>query len=219
MTQSPVRFREIDALRGLAVLLMSVFHAAFIGDLFALWDFNWSAPFWTAMAHGTRILFWWIFGVSIAISRRTIWGQCVRGFQLFAAGLLASLATWFIFGEDFVRFGILQFLAVSAPLTRLFKGRLPLAFCASMFFLFSFSWASSLDFLLFSPWDYVRVSWLAVPIWGLIWGEMVYAPNMKSWVRIHFAPLEFLGRHALAFYLLQFPLLYFSLQGLSNLIS
>ena len=215
------RLPEIDAARGLALVLMTLFHAGVTMQMLGLYEFAWYAPFWVAMAHFVRGIFFWIFGVSIALSSRSFWGQGVRALQLASGAALASFGTFLIFGDDFVRFGILHFFVVAVLFTRLFKGHPTMAMGVSFVILAVIPWADFLDPWLFSPLDFVRlIPWLAVPLWGMVWGEMVYARREPTRLAIlaRVPVLSALGRHAFAFYLLHFPVLYFSLLGLSKIL-
>jgi uncharacterized membrane protein len=110
------RLPEIDAARGLALVLMALFHAGVILQMLGLYEFAWYAPFWVVLAHFVRMIFFWIFGVSIALSSRSFWGQSVRAMQLALGAALVSFGTFLVFGDDFVRFGILHFFVVAASL-------------------------------------------------------------------------------------------------------
>ncbi len=215
------RLSEIDAVRGLALVFMALFHAGVIVQMLDLYEFAWYSPVWVAVAQGVRMIFFWIFGVSVALSSRSFWGQGVRALQLAAGAALASLGTFLVFGDDFVRFGILHFFVVAAPFVRLFKGRPAMAMAVSFVILAVIPWADFLDPWLFSPLDFVRlIPWLAVLLWGMVWGEMVYGLREPTRLAVlaRIPVLSALGRHAFAFYLLHFPVLYFSLLGLSKIL-
>ncbi len=207
------RLKEIDALRGVAIITMAIFHAGVMVYLFELGPINLFSGPWHWLARFTQYLFLGLVGVSITLSKRDVLGQTGRAVKIFAAGILVSIATAVVFGADFVRFGILHFIAVAVVLTSLFKGRPALAVIGIVVVILlgeSFD-GTILDSLLASPWDYFApFPWLAVPLLGVVIGELFYKerkPTVLAFVG-EMRILGFLGRHSLLIYLLHFPLLY-----------
>lgn len=236
-SQMTVRLSEIDALRGIAVLGMIFFHAAFDMKLLGVLDFE---PYGWPLIIFVRIvqfLFLGLAGISVALSSRKLGGQMKRGAWIFLCGMLVSLGTWIVFPEDFVKFGVLHFIGIAVPVVALFKGR-PLAamgaavisFMVGEYFLgFSVEteWLFPLGLLApgFSSLDYFPIfPWLAAPLIGLVLGEYVYGARRPVLERIPGfrlflgSPLARVGRHSLAIYLLHQPILYFSLWGLLVLL-
>ncbi len=226
-----VRLSEIDALRGVAILGMIVFHAAFDMKLLGMLDFE---PYgWPLIifVRAIQFLFLGLVGVSVALSSRGMRGQVKRGVWIFSAGMLVSFATRVLFSEDFVKFGVLHFIGIVVPVVALFKGR-PIAalgmagvsFALGEYFLgisVESGWLFPLGLLApgFSSLDYFPVfPWLAVPLVGLVVGEYLYGGRKPSRLEaLGTVPgLASMGRHSLAIYLLHQPILYFSLWGLSS---
>lgn len=122
----PQRLPELDALRGLAVLLMALYHAAFDLRFFYGWPLDVLHGKWLILARTAAILFLLIAGICFALSWectappsrfRKIAG---RFLILALAAALVSLATWFIAPQDFVKFGILHLFAIATLLLPLF---------------------------------------------------------------------------------------------------
>lgn len=225
------RLIEIDALRGIAIVSMVLFHAAFDGILLGLWIFE---PYgWPLiiLVRAVQFLFLGLVGVSVALSSRSAVRQVWRGAGIFACGLLVSGATWILFPEEYVRFGVLHLIGVSVPLVALMKQR-PAA--ALLLAGLSF-WAGQMleNTVVQSEWwlwlglkpdgfaslDYFPLfPWLAAPLVGLALGEYFYGKKRQP--RLPFLArrtgLAALGRHSLAIYLLHQPILYFTLWGLSE---
>lgn len=230
-----VRLIEIDALRGLAVASMIVFHALFDAQLVGLVQgFDLFAGWWLVFGRIVQFIFLGLVGVSISLSSRGGWAQARRGAWIFWCGLLVSFATWTLFPVDFVKFGILHCIGLSIPLVFLFKKRPEWALLAAVlvFGVGEFFLKQTVE----SPWlfwiglnrvDFVSLDyfpilpWLAAPLVGLFVGSRVYAQGKPTRLAgLAGVPgLTFLGRHALAVYLLHQPVLYFSLWGLSHWIS
>ena len=78
MVESPtVRFWEVDFLRGVAILLMVLYHLVFDLNYFAVYDIDVSSGFWLAVARLTASLFLLLVGLSLTLShsRAQLLGQ------------------------------------------------------------------------------------------------------------------------------------------------
>lgn len=207
------RLKEIDALRGVAILTMIAFHVAVMLYFFDIKQMDLFGGPWYYLARFTQFLFLGLVGVSIALSRRGVWEQTQRGVKLFFAGLLVSVGTALVFKEDFVRFGILHFIGVAVILVSFFKGKPALAVIAAVVAILLHDWFESTDlyWVLWSPWDYFPpFPWLAVPLVGVAIGELwVKTGRLRTLAFLGELPLlPAMGRHSLVIYLLHFPLLY-----------
>lgn len=127
------RYGEIDAARGIAILMMIVFHTVFDLYFFKIYPANVSYGFWRYFAFATASFFLLIAGISLSISHsravRTAGDGAPirlalkffrRGAGIFACGILVTLATWLYLGQGFVIFGILHAIGVSIMLSPLF---------------------------------------------------------------------------------------------------
>jgi uncharacterized membrane protein len=126
----PPRLPIIDALRGLAVAQMIVYH--FIYDLnyfgwVKLW-MNRDQP-WVGWRTAIVTQFLLLVGVSLVLRAqryaragggREFW---LRWAQVAGAAALVSAGSWFVFGPRFIWFGILHFIAVALVIGR---GAVPL---------------------------------------------------------------------------------------------
>jgi uncharacterized membrane protein len=232
-THVPERFPEIDFARGIAVVMMVVFHIAF--DLYFLGI----APIpadslpWRVFAMSAAGLFLFLVGLSLSISashaRRKlsrnefILKYLKRGVGIFAIGIAITLVTWIILPGSFIVFGILHLIGLAVAVSPLYSG---------------YSWqnlvAGSVIILLgpvvaairgsgwllwlgihpqaFSSIDYTPVfPWLGVVLIGASVGSLAYPGGIRKW---HIAVPEIpgtafcsLGRHSLAIYLVHQPII------------
>ena len=62
------RFEEIDLFRGIAILMMVLFHTLFDIRFFGIAPVNVSSGFWRYFAYATATLFLFLVGVSLVVS-------------------------------------------------------------------------------------------------------------------------------------------------------
>lgn len=126
-----IRFGELDALRGLAVILMVVFHAAYDAQFLGLWQGNVWEGGWLLLARITQFLFIGMAGVTMSLAYRrgeargddSMIRRLSHSAMLLGWGMVITLITWVLFKEQAVKFGVLHFYAVAGilalPLVRL----------------------------------------------------------------------------------------------------
>jgi uncharacterized membrane protein len=228
------RFREIDTTRGIAILMMILFHTLFDLSFFSIAPVNVSTGFWRWFAIATASLFLLVAGISLVVSHARSAATCTgfeltkkflfRGAGIFALGLLVTLATWFYLHEGFVVFGILHLIGVSVILSPLFfrfgKYNILIGlFCiAAGFFIGHIPGPIWLLPLGIYPASFISVDytpiipWFGVVLFGMGTGEFLYAGGVRRFAvpclpdRIA-VPLSFLGQHSLIIYLIHQPLI------------
>jgi uncharacterized membrane protein len=218
MTTSPGRIWEIDFLRGIAILLMTVFHLVF--DLVEYKGFNLSYldGFWYYEGRLSAIAFMIIAGVSATLSGRHL----RRGLIVLGCGLVITLVTYVFDPRTYIRFGILHMLGscmLLYPLVqRLQSGWLvtagSLAIIAGLWTR-RLSVSSSLLLPLgIMPLDFISVDyypllpWSGLFLYGAALGRTFYRQKRSLLPYFSFLqPLIVLGRHSLVYYLLHQPAL------------
>lgn len=123
------RFWEVDCLRGVAVLLMLLYHFLYDLDFFRLVEVQIRSGALLYTGRGAAFLFILISGAALYISHsRTLNEETAgnkrgiflksfkRGLKLFFMGLIITAVTWILFPDEYVIFGILHFFGVSAVL-------------------------------------------------------------------------------------------------------
>ncbi len=231
------RFWEIDALRGVAILMMVLYHLLFDLSAFGGYDINVYAGFWRVFARMTAMLFIFLVGVSLTLSlakarsslpvAASLFPKYLkRGLSIFGCGLLVTLTTWLLFPEGTVVFGILHFIGLSIILAypflkfRVWNLALGLAIILLGIYLqgSSFDWPWLLWLGLpprnFYTFDYFPVlPWFGITLIGLFVGNWQYADSTRQLSLpdlAHALPMRilgFLGQHSLLVYLLHQPVL------------
>lgn len=118
-----VRLWEVDALRGVAILMMAIFHGAYDLAAFGGHDIAIYGPGWSAFADLTATLFISVAGIALTLSyararSRTpttpLWSKFVRrGLWILFWGIVLTAATWVAMPQSYIRFGILHLIGVS----------------------------------------------------------------------------------------------------------
>lgn len=118
------RLWEVNAVRTLAIVMMVVYHGAYdVSQLAPSVPVNPFDPAWRALQIVCGSTFLFVVGVSLAISNGRGRARGKRGFALYrrhlrralqvaAAAALVSLATWLTLGDQWIRFGVLDCIAV-----------------------------------------------------------------------------------------------------------
>jgi uncharacterized membrane protein len=101
------RIAWIDGLRGLTILSMIGYHA--------LWDAVHRYGFACPWFDGAGAYLWqqsicWTFILLSGLCWRFSRAPLKRGLQVFAMGLVVSMATWFFARDSFILFGVLTFI-------------------------------------------------------------------------------------------------------------
>lgn len=238
------RYWEIDLVRGVAILMMVLYHTLFDISFFRVFPVEVTDGYWRYFAYATASLFLLIVGISLSISHARIPRQISgyqrigkflrRGAGIFILGLLVTLTTWIYLGEGFIIFGILHLIGVSVMLSPLFfrfkKGNLMLGgLCIVTGYIFSTLdgpiWLLPLGIrpATFTSVDYEPLfPWVGCVLIGIGLGEYLYQDGLRRfnppWVPVMLVrPLAFLGRHSLLMYLVHQPVIILLIAALTGI--
>src|SRR5918997_1305680 len=111
------RFWEVDAARGVAIVMMVIYHLTYDLETFGGYGIESTSGFWAWFADATASAFLFLVGISLAISySRTgpgLFGKYLRrGIRILAYGMALTLV-FLALGLGVVAFGILQLIGVS----------------------------------------------------------------------------------------------------------
>ena len=232
------RFWEIDSLRGIAILMMIVFHFLFDFNYFANADVAVSSGFWLYFARATASLFILLVGISLTLSysraeknNNALFSKYLkRGIKIFLWGFAITIITFVFLRQGYVIFGILHFIGISIilsyPLIKkkiinlLLGGLLVISGLFLFQFTFSFRWLLWLGFIpknLYTLDYFPLLPWFGLILIGIFLGNTLYSGYRRTYRIPDFSDfalfriLSFLGRHSLLIYLLHQPVLIFIL--------
>jgi uncharacterized membrane protein len=228
------RFARLDALRGVAIVWMALFHFSFDLNHFDFIKQNfYTDPFWTLQRTCIVSMFLFCAGFGQAIALDQSGGSTViarftpafwrRWAQVAGCAVLVTLGSLWMFPRSYISFGVLHCIAIALIVMRLTAGLRGWLWLLGLI-------AFAVPQLVQSPWfdtratnwiglvtrkpiteDYVPLlPWIGIMWWGLAAGQWVLA-RRRSWVTGALAgglrPLAVLGRWSLSFYMLHQPVL------------
>jgi uncharacterized membrane protein len=229
-----LRYWEIDLVRGIAILMMVVFHTVFDINYFGIFPVVMGSGFWKYFGLLIASLFLLVVGVSFSVSyARTLvntsgWQiyrkYLYRGAGIFAFGLLVTLGTWLYLGEGFIVFGILHLIGISIILAPFFyrfgKFNLLLGIICIIIGLAVGNIPGPVWLLPFGIhpatfWsvDYTPLlPWFGMVLIGIGAGSVIYPGGTRIFSLPQFPPrgsaaLIFSGKHSLLLYLVHQPVI------------
>lgn len=117
------RYEEIDILKGIAVICMVIFHFFYFPNKYGFKEIEYDTPILKTIAKVAQFIFIGSVGVNLTLSKDNSKNKNDKEFikknlkrilkLVFLAGIM-SLITYFIFGDNFVKFGILHFIAFAS---------------------------------------------------------------------------------------------------------
>lgn len=219
------RYSEIDILRGIAVVMMIIFHFVFDLDYFNVYNFNITVGFWLYFARLIAIMFIFLVGVSMTLvyyrKNFEFLDYLKKGSIVFSFGLLITLITYLFLKNGTIIFGILHFIGISIILGSLFLRfkELNLVLGGILIglgfyiknFIVSYPWLVwfGLRFENFYTLDYFPLlPWFGVVLLGIYFGKLLYPKGKRRFnVNLENKYLSFLGKHSLVIYLIHQPIL------------
>lgn len=231
------RFWELDLIRGVALLMMGLFHLLYDLEYLAALSLNVHTGFWLYFARVTATIFLLLVGISLTLSHSRAlrlkgpkqnlplkYGK--RGLTIFGWGLVITLTTWLVLKDGVILWGILHLIGLAIllayPLLQLKMINLVLGLLSLVLGILLKQVAVGFPWLLwlglrpesFHSLDYFPLlPWFGVVLIGIFLGNSLYPQYTRKFHlrdRSH-VPLirgiSFLGRHSLAIYLLHQPVL------------
>jgi len=210
------RFWEIDSLRGIAIIMMVVFHLTFDLAYFGNYDLDVHSGLLFYLGRATASLFILLAGISLSLSHsRSAAGMekyLKRGLKIFSWGLLITLITRLFFPAEFIVFGILHFIGLSVVLAYPFlrQKHWNLLLGLSIIFIgLSIQGPLILFPTSFRTFDYFPIfPWFGLILIGIFLGNSFYPNHTRKFSLPEISsPLSLMGRHSLLIYLAHQPVL------------
>lgn len=221
-----MRFAYLDALRGMAVVWMIIFHFSYDLKMFHHLDWDFNQGFWFAFPRIIAFTFLFCVGISLHLTHQgKIKGNSLkkRSVKLALSALAVSLGTYVMFPSQWIFFGTLHCIFVGSILGALLVNHRKLSVFLLILFLilqyglqYDIKWVSSiiqkpsLDFIPIYPW-----------FWAILLG-IILAPYLSRMSFLNRVKpnkfLNFLGQHSLKIYLLHQPVLFGLIWAYTNLV-
>ncbi len=246
MSTARQRFWEIDVLRGVAIIMMIVYHLMFDLTFYGIYHIDlWSLPI-QIFLYPIGTLFLLLVGVSLTISyhrayeKLTPWQLrkkfILRGLLIFAGGMVITLVTWLYLPQEYIVFGVLHCIGVSIILaypfielrvTALLLGSICIV--SGVYLLTTvtvdFPWLLWAGFTPqnFATLDYFPLlPWFGVILIGIFLGLSLYQGYTRKFNFPDYSDkkvvkgMSLLGRHSLLIYFIHQPILLGMLAALTG---
>lgn len=229
----------VDVLRGVALVAMVIFHASWNLDLFGFANLGVTSQIgWIWFARSIAGSFIFLAGASLVLAELSGQGakpKIKRICKIAAAAIVVSIATYLVFPDSFVYFGILHHIALASllawPLINVNSIALAVLAIAlvgiNQMFAFEFADTRWLAWIGLSNEvpptnDYVPLlPWFSVCLMGLITGKEISKRTSVTSILAHkprwTKPLIWMGKHSLIIYLLHQPILFGMAYGVFTL--
>lgn len=211
------RIVELDALRGIAIILMAIFHFCYDLWFFEYIEMNTKDPFWVGFRIVIITLFFSVSGYSLVLAYEhgIRWKKFLfRWGQVGLAAAVITLATYVAFPRAWVYFGVLHFIFVAliAALPFIRLPRTALAVGIAIFLLYYltdwfntqwlYQWLQPILNLPRATQDLTRfIPWFGLVLFGIWLAHQKIA--WQSWPDFPGkSVLAWMGRYALSIYLL-----------------
>ena len=119
------RYDSIDVLKGIAVICMVIFHIFYFPNQYGFKEIKYDTNVLKIIAKIAQIIFIISVGINLYLSKISsneknetkstfTKKSLLRILKIAFFAMLMSLFTWFVFGEKYVKFGILHFIALAS---------------------------------------------------------------------------------------------------------
>ncbi len=225
------RIWELDVLRGIAILLMVVFHVIFnLEVFFGITKFDHMNGFWYYEGRIAAILFILLVGIATSLiqhrysHKEALKKNAYRGLRLIGLGMIITAVSYFLDPANTIWFGILHFLGlsilISIPLSKYKKVNFFLAAALMLAYyqtsrIYTTSYLGVIFGILpptFQTYDhYALIPWLGYVLLGIAIGNWVYPKGLPIVERNPNSiekNLSVAGKYSLWIYFIHQPILF-----------
>ncbi len=229
MKQKTERIYWVDSLRGLAIVMMIIFHFAFDLHYMKLADLELYSGFWLVFVRAIQFLFLSLVGVSMHLSFKSksdykmfLHFQMKRALKLFGVALIITLVSYLIIPKGYIRFGVIHLISVSIAVCALLIRYPRLLAVLIIMFPIAGKFLSKIHVVtsLLLPFGIMPRAFYTVDYFPIFpWMSVVFAGIVAAYLLDHFkllkngfypkrfVPLESIGKRSLLIYLTHQPVL------------
>jgi uncharacterized membrane protein len=228
------RYWEVDMARGVAVVMMVIFHTLYDLDFLRIAEINVHPGFWRLFAYATASSFVFLVGLSLSISsartQKRLGGfsfyrkYLKRGLGIFALAMIITLVTWLVLGEGYILFGILHLIGLSIVIAPFFfsfgRGNFLIALAVILlgWYVAGIEGPLWLAWLGIHPASFYSVDyepllpWFGLILMGFASGTLLFPGGKRRWDLPELGDplgrgLVWLGQHSLFIYLVHQPVI------------
>lgn len=235
-----MRYDTIDFVKGIAIILMIIFHIFYFPNVYGYKEFQWNTPTLKLIAKIAQFIFITCAGINIYLSYHSnkeknkdknynkifLKKHLTRIFKLSIIALLLSFFSYLIFGELWIKFGILHFMALGSLLvTPYIDNQIVNIFIIVLILLLTFlknnykqifylippkiAFVSGLYSFYPSMDHFPLIPWLALMSFGLLIGKyIVNLKNKELLVHKNKNIINEIGKNSLEIYVVHWIILY-----------
>lgn len=224
---------EIDIIKGIAVILMVIYHYFYMAHLMGRPVVNIRLPWVHALAVISHTTFIYMMGVNLHLSykrnpedfyKKQVW----RVLKLAGLGAIMTLVTYFTYPSAFIRYGIFHFLATAILVSMLFiQSEMKTNIGIGIFLILSLiiqnnpgrfyylcQSTKNICFNLgvynfFNAIDHFSfIPFFVYVLFGIKTGQIVYKHGHETLFKIKKSPLAWIGKHSLNIYIVHWAIIY-----------
>ena len=236
------RYEGVDIIKGIAVICMVVYHFFYFPNKYGFKEIEYDTPLLKTIARIAQFIFIGSVGINLSLSKDKskkknetdtdyIKKNIKRVLKIGFLAILMSIFTYFLFGDNFVKFGILHFIAVCSLLLFYFSDNIILIYILTvisimLFYLIKknpdiFSWVPEKIAFISGIYNYKYTSfdhfpifpWIIIILFGIIIGNHMKNKNinLSSIIKDNIISkgLQKIGSKSLEIYSIHWIVLYF----------
>lgn len=241
------RIPQIDIIKGFAVILMVIFHYFYLGSFLEKLNLPLSESYtgiYFILAKSAHTIFILMVGFNLSLSRFNSKNnisifykkQLIRSLEIAILAIVVSALSYLAFSENWIKFGILHFIAISILLALPFANKPNLSITLATFLLIIYFYITLGAFVnfhdiipghiafilgIYNPgiysYDYFSIiPYFSVILLGIYFCHTMYDEDNRRLKYLEFLNyikfknyLIFLGKHSLAIYFIHYIILYF----------
>ena len=228
-----MRLNEIDFLKGIAVILMNIFHFLYFGEHMKKININTSSGIFKYMAKIIQFIFITCMGINYhySLKKNNNFSNCIKRFlRLISVASFISMFTYLTFGYNlFIKFGIFHFMSVCSLILYFFANKpklisiiIPILIIFNLnLHNFNFNFNKYIEFILglstkFSSLDHFPIlKWIPLALVGLLIGYHLDNNNVKSKLKkdnFFIKNICYLGTKSMEIYIIHIVLIYYFLK-------